>query len=256
MNTKKKNLDDLIFESRNKDYGAYANRRNYPRYLVWALIAATTLFFVGISVPLIANYISVRTDRGDGGYSISDTLTPYDPFKDEPEEVDIPKQKASEPTVQRIVVVDDTTDVEDDPFALFEDAKNKNIGDTAGRTGDTADTRQVVVVDDPKPKETFLVVEEMPEFPGGDAGRRIFLKENMHYPQMAREIGIEGRVFVSFVVDEAGRVVEQELLRGIGGGCDEEALRVVGIMPKWKPGRQNGKEVRVRFSMPLIFTLR
>jgi protein TonB len=103
--------------------------------------------------------------------------------------------------------------------------------------------------------EIFTVVESMPEFPGGPAKMMEYIAKNIKYPAMARESGIQGRVFVNFVVEPDGSVSNVKVLRGIGGGCDEEAVRVVEAMPKWTPGRQRGKAVRVSFNLPVRFTL-
>lgn len=103
--------------------------------------------------------------------------------------------------------------------------------------------------------EIFTVVEEAPGFPGGDEARIKFLQNNIKYPQMARESNIQGTVYVTFVVERDGRVTDVRVLRGIGGGCDEEAIRVIKAMPKWNPGKQRGKPVRVQFNMPIKFTL-
>lgn len=101
----------------------------------------------------------------------------------------------------------------------------------------------------------FTVVEEMPSFPGGEEKLHLFLKENLVYPQMARESGIQGKVYVQFMVETDGRVTDVQLLRDIGGGCGAEAIRVVKMMPRWNPGKQRSKPVRVRFSMPVNFVL-
>ncbi|MCL2040884.1 MAG: energy transducer TonB [Bacteroidales bacterium] len=107
----------------------------------------------------------------------------------------------------------------------------------------------------PPEDEPFLIVEQNPEYTGGDAARLNFLRNNIKYPQVAREIGIQGTVYVSFVVEKDGSITQVTILRGIGGGCDEEAIRVTKLMPKWKPGKQRGKEVRVSYNMPIKFTL-
>ena len=104
-------------------------------------------------------------------------------------------------------------------------------------------------------EQIFVVVEAMPEFPGGDAARMKYLGSSIRYPTMARESGIQGRVYVTFVVERDGSVTDVRVLRGIGGGCDEEAIRVVKAMPKWIPGRQRNKPVRVQFNLPVRFTL-
>ena len=103
-------------------------------------------------------------------------------------------------------------------------------------------------------KPIFNIVEEMPSFTGGEGELAKFLGANIIYPQIAKESGIQGTVYVSFVVDSKGKVTNVKVLRGIGGGCDEEALRVFRMMPSWRPGKQNGQSVRVQFNMPLRFT--
>ena len=112
-----------------------------------------------------------------------------------------------------------------------------------------------VVEEEVVEQEIFQIVEEMPAFPGGEAKLMEYVGKNIKYPQIARETGIQGRVFVGFVVEPDGSVSNVKLLRGIGGGCDEEAMRVVKSMPKWKPGKQRGKAVRVSYQIPVFFKL-
>lgn len=104
-------------------------------------------------------------------------------------------------------------------------------------------------------EETFTVVEVQPSYPGGEEAMMRYLAENIYYPQEARMSGIQGTVYVSFVVERDGSIVDVRVFKKIGGGCDEEAIRVVSKMPKWKPGMQKGKAVRVQFNMPIKFTL-
>ncbi len=103
--------------------------------------------------------------------------------------------------------------------------------------------------------EIFTVVESMPSFPGGMGALMKYLAENIKYPPLAKESGIQGRVFINFVVEPNGSISNVKVLRGIGGGCDEEAVRVVERMPKWSPGKQRGKPVRVSYNLPVKFTL-
>jgi TonB family protein len=104
--------------------------------------------------------------------------------------------------------------------------------------------------------EVFTVVEQMPEYSGGNNAMNAFIASNISYPQNAKENGIQGTVYVSFLVDETGAVGNAKVIRGIGNGCDEEALRVVKMMPKWKPGKQSGKNVKVSFTLPIKFALK
>lgn len=104
--------------------------------------------------------------------------------------------------------------------------------------------------------EIFTIVEEMPTYPGGESEMYAYLKDNMEYPELAKDAGIQGIVFVSFVIEQDGSIDDVKVLRGIGGGCDEEAIRVVENMPHWNPGKQRAKPVRVQFNMPIRFVLR
>ena len=112
-----------------------------------------------------------------------------------------------------------------------------------------------VVEEEVVEQEIFKIVEEMPAFPGGEAKLMEYVSKNVKYPQIARETGVQGRVYVNFVVEPDGSVSNVSVLRGIGGGCDEEAVRVVKNMPKWKPGKQRGKAVRVSYMLPVNFKL-
>ncbi len=118
--------------------------------------------------------------------------------------------------------------------------------------------KEVVIADAPvveKADEIFDVVENIPEFPGGMEAWNQYLSKNLKYPTQARRMGIEGTVYVVFVVNTDGSIQDVEILRGIGGGCDEEALRVVSGAPKWNPGKQRGRPVRVRMRLPIRFKL-
>jgi len=105
------------------------------------------------------------------------------------------------------------------------------------------------------PSEIFTVVEEQPEFPNGEDSLVKFLQENIKYPEEAIKLGVQGKVFVTFVVEEDGSFSDVRIVRGIGGGCDEEAIRLVKAMPKWLPGKQRGTPVRVQYNLPVMFIL-
>ena len=105
-------------------------------------------------------------------------------------------------------------------------------------------------------EQIFTVVENEPEFPGGMDALYKYLSQNIKYPQLARENGITGKVYVTFVVEKDGSIANPKILRDIGGGCGAEAIRVVKAMPKWNPGKQRGKAVRVQFNLPVNFNLK
>lgn len=104
-------------------------------------------------------------------------------------------------------------------------------------------------------KDIYTISEEQPEFPGGEEALMSFLANNIKYPLAARENGIQGTVHITFVIEPNGELSNISVLRGIGGGCDEEAIRVIRLMPAWKPGIQRGKPVRVQFNLPVRFIL-
>ena len=135
------------------------------------------------------------------------------------------------------------------------------VGTTDGDTPSTNDEGTELIgeaeneQDVPMDDDVFLVPDVMPEFPGGEDSLFAFLSRNIKYPAEAKKADIRGRVFVTFVVEKDGRITGERILRDIGGGCGEEVLRVIRTMPKWKPGTQDGKPVRVQFNLPVAFEL-
>ena len=157
----------------------------------------------------------------------------------EPQPVEVPKQAIQLEVVEDDVKVEDVEiNAEVDQEEVIEEIVQVEV-------------QEEEVVE----QEIFQIVEEMPAFPGGEAKLMEYVGKNIKYPQIARETGIQGRVFIGFVVEPDGSVSNVKLLRGIGGGCDEEAMRVVKSMPKWKPGKQRGKAVRVSYQIPVFFKL-
>ncbi len=148
--------------------------------------------------------------------------------------------------VIQINVVEDDVEVEDDMLI-----------DAEADEATEMDEYIPIEVDEEIVEEAtiFTVVESMPEFKGGMAKLYSYLGNNIKYPVMAKESGIQGKVYVTFVVERDGSITDVKVLRGIGGGCDEEAIRVVASMPRWTPGKQRGKPVRVQYNLPVRFTL-
>lgn len=165
--------------------------------------------------------------------------------KQEQPKVQPPQPK---PQVTQIQVVEDDVEVEDE-IDINAEVDQDEIIEEYEYEAPEIEEEEIVEA------EVFIVVEEMPEFPGGPAKMMEYIQSNMKYPMMARESDIQGRVFVNFVVEPDGSISNVNVMRGIGGGCDEEAVRVVMSMPKWKPGKQRGSAVRVSFTVPIIFKL-
>ena len=112
-----------------------------------------------------------------------------------------------------------------------------------------------IEIEEEDDEEFFMVVENMPEFPGGDLGLMKYIQKNVKYPAIAKEYNITGKVYVSFIVDKSGSVTNVKIVRGVDKNLDAEAMRVVKSLPKYKPGKQRGKSVRVMFTIPINFTL-
>ena len=150
---------------------------------------------------------------------------------------------------------------EDTITATTDTVKNDSVDEPYLLEGDVMVTLpdNYSYVFEPKEDENrpgvYIVVEQMPEFPGGDRALMDFVKDNIHYPAEAKEKGIKGLLYVNFIVEPDGSLSNIKVLKGVGGGCDEEAIRIVESMPKFKPGMQNGEAVRVSYTIPVIFRL-
>jgi periplasmic protein TonB len=254
MKNTEKNLDEIIFEKRNRAYGAYALRKCYSKNLIRAMVIAFTIFLMGVSIPLIASYMSevkYVNEKKDIEIEIGKVK-----IKTEIKLPEAPKAiEKKVPVYRPPVVTTNPEEVTGDLDVLMSLSVNRNPNDT-GTIDVPEDKPKIDVIEDKAEEPPLPVVAEMPEFPGGDEGRIKFFFDNIKYPEMARQIGIQGKVFYTFVVEKDGSISNIKLLRGIGAGCDEEAERVLALMPKWKPGRQNGREVRVQFNLPIAFILK
>jgi periplasmic protein TonB len=256
MKNTEKTLDEIIFEKRNKDYGAYALRKSYSKNMIRAMVISFTLFLMGVSIPLIASYMSEEKYVNEKKEVEIKMDRPKNKVVIKMPEAPKPIEKKA-PAYRPPVVTSNPDDVTDELDDLMNKTVNTNIGDTIGNTvviPEVSDDKKPL--DDDEGSTPPTIVSEMPEFPGGDVARIKFFSENIKYPIAAREIGVQGPVYFTFVVEKDGSISNIKMLRGIGAGCDEEALRVVSMMPKWKPGRQNGREVRVQFNLPISFVLK
>ena len=177
-------------------------------------------------------------------------LTKYDMVTDELLEIPPTEQPPPPPPqaiVPKIVEVPDEEEIIEDIEVLI-DVEMK-------ATSETIKVAPVEAIEKEESDEIFMIVEEQPQFPGGTGEFMKFVVANMRYPRQARTLGVEGKVFVKAVVGKDGKLTDLEIMKGSGAGCDEEALRVVGQSPPWKPGRQRGREVRTRIVIPLVFKL-
>ena len=164
-----------------------------------------------------------------------------------------PPPPADAPQVAEILdIVDNNEEIVEEKIAESESTTEAISGPVAQVTGPVA-TGPVVTEEASDEGEIFQVVEEMPEFPGGMEKLLEYLSRNIKYPTIAQEQGIQGKSIIEFVVNKDGSIVDPKVVRSLHPKCDEEAMRVIKAMPKWKPGKQRGKPVRVKYTVPVQF---
>lgn len=264
---------DILFENRNKDYGAYELRKRYDKRVRNSILATA-----GIALLIVGSYLIYSNLRGgDNSASVKpivedikleDVKLPDDPKTPPPPPPPPAPPPPVKPSVQftpPVIKKDEEVKAEEE-LVKIEDIKDKAVstktveGDPNGiDPGLISDSKGTGVVEAPPPppkEEIFTFVEQPPTFPGGEEALSRFLSNNIRYPHMATENNISGTVYVTFVVDSEGAIKDVKTVGSTkGGGLEEEAIRVVKKMPKWKPGRQNGRQVSVQFNLPIRFTL-
>jgi len=166
-----------------------------------------------------------------------------------------PPPPADAPQVAEILdIVDNETEIDDSKIETVEDI-NSAISGPSSPHGPSMMAPPAPTFEDTGEDEIFEFVEEDPSFPGGNAALMTWLAKNLKYPSAAQETGIQGRILVSFIVNRDGSIVEPRVMRSVDPSLDKEALRVVSSMPRWRPGKQHGKPVRVKFTLPVTFRL-
>jgi protein TonB len=252
--------EDIVFENRNKDYGAYLNRKSYSKSVVIATLITFLILIFVLAFPAIKEFFGSLGDKEETVVRNTTVVSldqppPITPNQPPPPDIRIP------PPVKTIIKflppkVTEKEVVEEDPMPTQDEIKQNETGseDVQGDVTTTFEepVKEVAVED---PNKVFLVVEQPPEFEGGLEAMYKFISKNMKYPASARRMNIEGSVFVGFVVDADGKISETSIIKGISADCDKEALRVVQMMPKWRPGKQSGRPVRVKFVLPIKFKL-
>jgi periplasmic protein TonB len=268
----KRDLDDIVFEGRNQNYGAYVIRKIYQNHLKRASIFGFAFFALIVASPSIAENMKPK-DKFMMDPVVLNTL-PEIPKVDIPKPPEPPKPELPKPVIatQQFtppVVKEDNEVKEPDNIPKMEDitaavAAVTQEGDKGVLAPDFVPAPPIGAGEGDGDKKvtkeedtdvTFMVVEQSPEFINGIKAMYQFLSNNMKYPSVARENNIEGTVYVGFVVGKDGTIRDVKVKRGIAGGCNEEAIRVVELMPKWNPGKQNGRPVSVAYTIPIKFKL-
>lgn len=269
-------FNNIIFEGRNKAYGAYKLRRVYHRHIIIAAILAVAIFSGGLVGPLVNNIFFAAPEKYEkpvldipGVVIIELPLLPVEPEKiKEPVAPAIPeKVKVATEVYADTRIVPDNSPVKETIIANQEDLQYANFGTEKIEGVDPA-TLPVTVpeeslegIDGGSGGEAatagvYDFVEQMPEYKGGLEALGNYLGRKMNYPSAARSAGVEGTVVVTFVVGRQGDIEDVKVLKGLGFGTDEEAVRVIKSMPRWTPGKQNGIPVAVRYTLPIKFALK
>ena len=270
---------DLVFEGKNKDFGAYVIRtestKRHNLAVLWALIGAVAVAALSLGLMKANQYLEERRlaalqDQKTYIVDFTPETEEQQPEQQiiEPEEPEVLEEVLSSVKVTELQIVEDDKVRPEDEILTQEEieATDKAFGQTNVDGGqDERDKFQTavidVVVEKPveKPKEAvaqvFHSVEQMPQFPGGEAALMKYLQSHINYPPMAVENGVQGRVVVQFVVDKTGKVGEVVVVRNVDKDLDKEAVRVCKSLPKFTPGRQNGQAVAVWYTLPVTFKL-
>lgn len=247
---------DIVFEGRNKSYGAYDLRKSITKGTVRAFIFGTILFAILVSIPNIMRMIPDRKEDATLDQKITAIKLP--PKKEEPKDINLPPPPPPPPKVDQVKFVKPVVAKADEvveEIAVVKDLKDKNIGkETIKGDPDAVLTVEPVgkgpaaVIEEDNTVYNTAGIEVKPDFPGGMEKFNAFVAKNYQAPE---EEGLKGKVYVTFVVEKDGSLTDIKVLRDIGYGTGKEAIRVLNKCPRWTPGEQNGKKVRCTFSLPI-----
>jgi len=249
-------FDDIVFENRNQEYGAYNLRKKYKRNVVIAMLIGIVIMSSVIITPYLnakaAERSQKRTER-QVEIQMENLDTPNDVVAPPPPPPPPPQDIVQQARYVPPVVVDSVKPEEATQLMTADEAqveiKNEEVVEFV------EETKEEVQEEEPEP-EPFVVVEEMPMFPGGDPALLQYIADHTNYPEVAKENNIQGRVIVRFCVTSKGGVNQVSVLKGVDPELDKEAIRVVESLPAFKPGKQGGKPVPVWYMVPITFTLK
>lgn len=246
-------FDEIIFENRNRKYGAFDLRRKYKSVTSLSILGGVFLSTALVLGFAITSPTDVEARDKTELYIVMQTDNLVQPEK-------IIEPELKKPDVTESIARYVAPKVVDEEIPLTEmmvtDIANETINN--GEVTENADTLkyETDVIGETKEDEPVIFVEEQPEFPGGSLELLKYVAKNLHYPEDALENNIQGRVFVKFAVWSDGSIRRIEVTKSIFPSLDQEAMRVISTLPKWTPGRQNGKAVSVWFSMPVTFQIK
>jgi protein TonB len=248
-------FDDIVFESRNKEYGAYRLRKKYNRNVLIAMLIGTIIVGTAIIAPYLKASADVnRAKRAERQVEIKmENLDQPQEKVEPPPPPPPPPADAVQPAKYVAPVVVDSIKPEDIKQLMTADQAQVTVKNEEVQVVEQV---QEEVKEEEAPVEVFVVVEEMPTFPGGETELMKFIYANIQYPDIAKENNIQGRVILRFCVTYKGGVDQVQVLKGVDPALDNEAVRVIKMLPAWKPGKQGGKPVNVWYSVPVTFQLK
>ena len=256
MNVLQQVRNNVVFANHNRAYGAFMLRKDYNKRLGLALAAAIGVFVLAIGAPMVISKMGSGDDEIEVKKKIVDVNLEL--FEEQPEEPPPPPEVIPPPQPQIETVQFVAVEAADEPVEEPPPTQADLTETTAGQTSQEGQNIDAPPPPPPVEEETFdlAAVQEQPEFPGGMEKMYEFLSKLQKYPDMEADAGIQGKVYVEFVVEKDGKISEVKLKKGVSAGLDKEAQRLVKAMPNWNPGKMNGKAVKCRFVLPVKFTLR
>jgi protein TonB len=248
-------FDDIVFETRNQEYGAYRLRKKYNRNVLIGMLIGIIIIGTAIITPYI-NAKALENQKKRDQKLVELKMENLD----QPQENIAPPPPPPPPPAEAVAQVKYVPPVVVDSIKP-EDMKQMMTADQAQVEVKNEEVTAVAEVqeevkEEEAPVEVFVVVEEMPTFPGGDAELMKFINSNIVYPEIAKENNIQGRVILRFCVTYKGAVDQVTVLKQVDPALDNEAIRVIKMLPAWKPGKQGGKPVNVWYSVPVTFQLK
>ena len=246
-------FDDIVFENRNQEYGAYQLRKKYNRVVIISTLIGIIFLGLIVIIPYIRATVQAKQKARDATEAIAEMANNLQEAAPPPPPPPPPPPAEQQAVVKYVApVVVDSVKVEDQSKLMISD---EQVTTTVNKEVVEVVEQKQEEVQEKEEQQVFVVVEEMPEFPGGELALRTFIGKAIVYPTVAQENGIQGKVFVTFVVNKDGSVSNAKIARGVDPSLDAEALRVVSTLPKWKPGKQRGVPVRVSYTVPISFKL-
>jgi len=258
---------EIVFDGQNKNYGAYILRKLSDKRHLKALVIVSVFFILALYLPAlvktvlpeekvriveVTNLSILEVEQNKSKDENVITAPPPPPLKSSIKFTP-PVIKPDEEVAEKDEIK--TQETLNEAKVAISVADVKGTDEISGIDVAELNERKEITREEPREEEVFFIVEQMPEFPGGENALRKFIADKLMYPVIAQENGIQGKVYVSFIVDKDGSIKNAIVVRSVDPSLDREALRVINSLPKWNPGKQRGRPVKVSFTVPIIFIL-